>query len=186
MPEPAPARCQWCSAAVPAPAPERCPACGAALAAPGGAEPDVRGVTTLDTDLLLRPRAERPKRTVGLLGFLTGEADPEPSPAEAATFAPPPDEVRREIERLRREALRTDLEAEVAALRSEALALADEVAVAEGAPPLEALPPGAPVTAEPPASAAGVPADDAAGTPDPGSRSATQDGGRRPRRTRGG
>jgi hypothetical protein len=105
-------RCQWCSAPLPAADLETCPSCGATLSsAPDTGE--IRGVTTLDTEAILRSRSEasRPRRR--LLSFITGEEPVElGGPEEAESLAPPDDAVRREMLRLQLEAERADLEAE--------------------------------------------------------------------------
>jgi hypothetical protein len=117
--------CPWCSAPLPDPAAEHCPSCGAALTASADAPADIKGVTTLDTEAILRARSElsRPQRSNRLLSFITGEMPVDTStPANPDVFAPPPDEVRREMLRLQLEAERADLTAETVALKADELA----------------------------------------------------------------
>jgi hypothetical protein len=119
------ARCPWCSSVLPDAAPERCPSCGAVLAVVPDAPAEIKGVTTLDTEAIIRARSEvaRPQRTNRLLSFITGEVSvdtgPPPSPE---SLAPPADEVRREMLRLQLEAERANLAAETIALKSDELA----------------------------------------------------------------
>jgi hypothetical protein len=118
-------RCPWCSAPLPAGDLDACPSCHATLAAAPGAEGDIKGVTTLDTEAILRARSEvaRPRSNNRLLSFITGEVPVDTSaPADPEVFAPPPDEVRREMLRLRLEAEQADLEAETVALKADELA----------------------------------------------------------------
>jgi hypothetical protein len=105
-------RCQWCSAPLPAADLETCPSCGATLAsAPDTGE--IRGVTTLDTEAILRSRSEASRPRSRLLSFITGEEPVElGGPEEAESLAPPGDAVPREMLRLQLEAERADLEAE--------------------------------------------------------------------------
>ncbi len=112
-------RCPWCSAALPAPDLEHCPSCGAVLAMATGTEPDIRGVTTLDPEAILRARSEASRPRSRILSFITGEEPVEVDEKEAASFAPPSVEVRREMLRLQLEAERADLEAESIALKSD-------------------------------------------------------------------
>jgi hypothetical protein len=114
--------CPWCSAPLPDPSAEACPSCGATLV--GGADESVPGLTAVDPGAI--SRAVTPPRTRSrLLSWLSGESDDEeytPAPPEA--LAPPDLEVRREM-------LRLELQAEVAALQAENDALLAEAA-AEG------------------------------------------------------
>jgi predicted amidophosphoribosyltransferase len=65
-------RCQWCSAPLPAADLDICPSCGATLSsAPDTGE--IRGVTTLDTEAILRSRSEASRPRSRLLSFITGE-----------------------------------------------------------------------------------------------------------------
>ncbi len=117
--------CPWCSAHLPDPAIERCPSCDAALTAVPDAPTEIKGVTTLDTEAILRARSEvaRPQRNNRLLSFITGEMSVDTStPAGPEVFAPPPNEVRREMLRLQLEAERADLAAETVALKADELA----------------------------------------------------------------
>ena len=116
--------CPWCSVLLPEPGVEQCPACGAALTAVPNSPADIKGVTTLDTEAILRARSEvsRPRGN-RLLSFITGEVPVDTStPAAAEVFAPPPDDVRREMLRLQMEAERADLVAETVALKADELA----------------------------------------------------------------
>jgi hypothetical protein len=116
-------RCPWCSADLPIPGAERCLACGAALVnQAGGPDAEIKGVTTLDPEAILRARAEVARPRNRLLSFITGEAPPETAgPASPESLARPPDDVRREMLRLEYEARRADLEAETVALKSDVL-----------------------------------------------------------------
>src|SRR5690348_5030009 len=105
-------RCQWCSAPLPAADLDICPSCGATLnsATETG---EIKGVTTLDTEAILRARSETARPRNRLLSFITGEEPVElGGPEEAGSLAPPDDAVRREMLRLQFEAERADLEAE--------------------------------------------------------------------------
>lgn len=117
-------RCPWCSAPLSVPGAERCLACGAALVSQAGvSDSDIKGVTTLDTEAILRARSEAARPRSRILSFITGEAPPETGgPASPESLAPPPDAVRREMLRLEYEARRADLEAETVALKSDELA----------------------------------------------------------------
>ena len=176
-------RCQWCSAPLPAADLETCPTCGATLAsAPDTGE--IRGVTTLDTEAILRSRSDASRPRSRLLSFITGEEPVElGGPEEALSLAPPDDAVRREMLRLQLEAERADLEAESIANKTDVVLdegidlatlgsaepgedLADveaaqAVQVAQGTSPV-AAPAAAPAAAAPaaPASPSG-PADEA-------------------------
>ena len=107
-------RCPWCSAPLPAADLETCPSCGATLAVRPATRRDIKGVTTLDTEAILRPRATSSRPRSRLLSFITGEAPVELGRSEEArSRSPPPDDaVRREMLRLQLEAERADLEAE--------------------------------------------------------------------------
>ncbi len=121
-----PARCPWCSAVLPAELPAgdapACPTCGATLTSASTPEPDIRGVTTLDHEAILRARSDVSRPRGRLLSFITGDASSggKLDPADVASLAPPADEVRREMLRLEIEAQRADIEAETVALRTEA------------------------------------------------------------------
>jgi hypothetical protein len=124
-----PATCPWCSAALSVPDMPVCPGCGAHLIEEQ--EVEIPGVTSVSPGLLASagtPR--RVRRTFGSL--LVGDDDeiPPPSEAEMPALAPPDLDVRREM-------LRLELEARLAALHGEVNALrADEI-----------LPPGSPIGA---------------------------------------
>lgn len=112
-----PSICPWCSVELPDPGAEQCPSCGAALHGPDAAE--VPGVTRVDHEALLRARAPA-QRSRGLVGWLSGEYQAEAAAEPPGTFAPPADDVRREMLRLELAAL----EAEVQARLAEAAVLA--------------------------------------------------------------
>jgi hypothetical protein len=143
MTGPAP-RCQWCSAELPAPDLPTCPTCGATLPGTAGSEPDIKGVTMLDPEAILRARAEVSRPRSRLLSFITGDAPPETGgPASPEALAAPEEAVRREILRLQIEAERADLEAEAVAMKTDTVfeqgidlaALADaEVGSVDGSP----------------------------------------------------
>lgn len=109
--------CPWCSAELPGPGLERCPSCGAALLGPDAAE--VPGVTRVDHEAILNSRSPA-QRSRGLMGWLSGEYQAEKPPEAVESFAPPPEDVRREMLRLELVAL----EAEVLARQAESAALA--------------------------------------------------------------
>jgi hypothetical protein len=184
MTDPTP-HCPWCSAPLPAGVHETCPSCGATLTSATGAEPDIKGVTTLDPMAIIQARAEVARPRSRIMSFITGEApgeQPDPS-ANPESLAPPPDAVRREMRRLEIEAERADLEAETVALKTDvvvemgiplsALGGADADLAAAEAPEDEAqqvqaeaarlaaegsTPAGAPAATPAPATATGSPA----------------------------
>ena len=85
---------------------------------------DIKGVTTLDTEAILRARSEvsRP-RSNRLLSFITGEVPQEPPPpSNPDSIAPPDDAVRLEMLRLQLAAESADIEAEAVALKADELA----------------------------------------------------------------
>ena len=105
-------RCQWCSAPLPAADLDTCPSCGATLNS-ASETGEIKGVTTLDTEAILRARSDAGRPRSRLLSFITGEEPVEPpGPEEAGSLAPPDDAVRREMLRLQFEAEKADLEAE--------------------------------------------------------------------------
>lgn len=114
--------CPWCSAPLPDPTVERCPSCDAHLVTEN-AEGEIRGVTSIDPEAILRARAEVARPRNRILSFITGDVVAETGgPTNPESLAPPPDEVRREMLRLQLEAERADLTAETVALKSDALA----------------------------------------------------------------
>jgi len=117
-------RCPWCSAELSIPGAETCLACGATLVGPsGGPDAEIRGVTTLDPEAILRARSDVSRPRSRILSFITGDVAPDTGePASPASLAPPPDDVRREMLRLQAEAERADIEAETVALKSDVLA----------------------------------------------------------------
>jgi len=164
-------RCPWCSAELPIPGAELCTSCGAALVTAPGADPDIKGVTTLDTEAILRARAEVARPRSRILSFITGEPGTSETggPASADSLSAPSGEVRREMLRLQLEAERADLQAETVALKSDVLAqrgihLADLGGALDGhdadAPSSEA-----PVADDAPEADDAAVADDAAETP---------------------
>jgi hypothetical protein len=118
--------CPWCSAALPAVDAAACPSCEARLIEP--ADIVIPGVTDVDPVLLAAAAAPRKvKRTFGSL--LVGEDNevPPPSEAEMPALARPDADVRREI-------LRLQMEARLAALKAELAARSADGAVAAGRP----------------------------------------------------
>ena len=115
-------RCPWCSAELPASAVDTCPSCGAHLTSSSGAEPDIKGVTSLDPLAIIQARADVARPRNRIMSFITGEApgESEPTP-NPESLAPPDDAVRREMLRLELEAERADLEAESVALKTDVI-----------------------------------------------------------------
>jgi hypothetical protein len=131
-------RCPWCSAALPVPGIEQCPSCGAQLVTTQGAETDIKGVTTLDAEAILRARSELNRPRTRLLSLITGDETEAASAREHhESLAQPSEEVRREMARLEAEARRAAEEAERTALRAAAMAelgiTVDDLAAAEAA-----------------------------------------------------
>ena len=165
--------CPWCSAPLPDPTVERCPSCDAVLAS-ATAEGEIRGVTTLDPEAILRARSDVARPRNRILSFITGEVGADTGePANPESLAPPPDEVRREMLRLQLDAERADLTAETVALKADELvekgiplsqlggdepaaeataaqAVATDVAPAPEAAPVPPAPPAATASEEPP------------------------------------
>ena len=167
MTGPAP-RCQWCSAQLPSADLPICPSCGAALTSTIGGE-EIRGVTTLDPEAILRARSEPPRSRNRLLSFITGDIPVESGgPAEAESLAPPDDAVRLEMRRLEMEAERADLEAETVSMKTDAVLEQgiDLAAMADASP---AAPPdaSAPPVASTPEASAPTPAPQPAPSPVP-------------------
>lgn len=169
--------CPWCSVLLPEPGVEQCPACGAALTAVPNSPAEIKGVTTLDTEAILRARSEVSKpRYNRLMSFITGEVPVDTStPAAAEVFAPPPEDVRREMMRLQADAQRADLVAETVALKADELSRlgihvselgADEPGVEDEAAPDAALPAALPAAPEAGTSAPEPDAEPEAGWPD--------------------
>ena len=104
--------CPWCSAPLPDAEASRCPSCYAMLREAAATE--VPGVTRVDLEAVLqrRPRAGRSR---GLIGWLSGEYQPEPPQELHETLAPPDGDVRREMLRLELAALEAEANAERAA-----------------------------------------------------------------------
>jgi hypothetical protein len=113
-------RCPWCSATLESTDVANCPSCGATLSGSREAPSDLPGVTTLDTEALLRARSG-PRRPNRLVSLLTGETGDDSAPASATpdSLAPPSEAVRREMLRMALEAEVADLEAEVNSINAE-------------------------------------------------------------------
>lgn len=113
------ASCPWCSESLPAPDAAECPSCGAHL---GGDDEvgEVPGVTAIDPALARVAAApRRVKRTFGSLLVSDDDEIPPPTEAEMPALARPDAEVRREM-------LRLELEARLAALQADARMLEAE------------------------------------------------------------
>lgn len=121
------------------------------------------GLTSLDTDSLLRSQSQSRQRTTRLLPFnLGGENRTEvPSEAELESLAPPSNEVAMEIVRLELDAERQRLEAARAELESEAA----EAAIEAGTPVPAAERPNPIIGATPSVAPAGPEASTAAAPP---------------------
>lgn len=120
--DPSGAVCPWCSAPRPDPTAENCASCGAHLV--GAAEEALPGLTAVDPVAIVRSKQAVRQRS-RLLSWLSGDdGDDVFTPAEGQALAPPDLDVRREM-------IRLELEAAVAALQAENDALLAE-AVAEG------------------------------------------------------
>jgi hypothetical protein len=116
-------RCPWCSAELPDPAAAQCPSCGATLTSATAADPEIRGVTMLDPEAIMRARAEVARPRSRILSFITGDVPSETGePASPGSLSRPTDDVRREMLRLQLEAERAELEAESVLLKSDVLA----------------------------------------------------------------
>jgi hypothetical protein len=112
-------RCPWCSAALPSATLATCPSCGATLRGDGDAQ--LPGVTTLDTDAILRAKASVSRPRNRFLSFITGEVDEGGTTvADPDSIAPPSDAVLREMRRIELAAEVANLEAEVQAITTEA------------------------------------------------------------------
>ncbi len=130
-------RCPWCSAELSDALVSRCPSCGAVLVAASDAPDDIKGVTTLDTEAILRARSEPSRsRNNRILSFITGEIPAEAeAPIDPGSLARPDIAVRREMLRLQIEAETADLEAERIALKADELARRGIHLSELGAPP---------------------------------------------------
>jgi hypothetical protein len=117
--------CPWCSAQLVTGREETCPSCGAALHEIS--ESEVPGVTQVDIDAVLRARTPDGQRGRGLIGWLSGEYEPEAAPDTPESIAPPEEAVRREMLRLELAAL----EAEVQGRQAEAEAEIVDAKIAE-------------------------------------------------------
>jgi predicted RNA-binding Zn-ribbon protein involved in translation (DUF1610 family) len=121
-------RCMWCSAELPSESEAICPSCGATLIEDGERDRQVPGVTAIDAEAIIRGRSDpKPQRRNRLMSWISGDYPEEDQPAPPGSLAPPPPEVRREM-------LRLELEAEVAAKQAEVDAMAAERAVDAGVP----------------------------------------------------
>lgn len=122
-----PSICPWCSATYTG-TPANCPSCEATLTSDGPVDAALPGLTAIDPTAIVRGKepASRPRNRI--LSWISGEYPEDTGkPGESGALAPPDAEVKREI-------LRLELEAEVAALQAEADALMAEAA-AEGRVP---------------------------------------------------
>ena len=110
-------RCPWCSAPLPSATGDTCPECGATLVGPGSDQQSLPGVTTLDTDAILRARSAVSRPRSRLLSFITGEVDDSTTTGSNSpdSIAPPSEDVRREMLKMALAAEVADLEAEVQA-----------------------------------------------------------------------
>jgi hypothetical protein len=134
-------RCPWCSAQLPSGTLAACPSCGATLSGSGSDE-QLPGVTTLDTEAILRARASVSRPRSRLLSFITGDVD-EGGGALGATpgsIAPPSDEVRREMLKMELAAEVANLEAEVQARVVEAEVEAREAGLVDPATAVDVPP----------------------------------------------
>src|ERR671923_47897 len=71
-------RCTWCSAELPSPEATVCPSCGATLVGEG--DPQLPGVTALDTEAIIkaaRSSSQRPRSR--LLSWISGEYEDAPA-----------------------------------------------------------------------------------------------------------
>jgi hypothetical protein len=130
--------CPWCSASLPAADAAVCPSCEARLVGSDGV--DILGVTTVDPFVTASSSAPRKVRVLPSL-FGNDESNPPPPESELPALARPDVEVRREI-------LRLELDARLAALQAEV-----QLIESEGGLPVAPSPSGAdePSPAEPPA-----------------------------------
>ncbi|HSG85414.1 MAG TPA: hypothetical protein VLA23_03670 [Candidatus Limnocylindrales bacterium] len=117
-------RCPWCSKEVPAGAGPACPHCGASLA--GDEEAQVPGVTSVDAMAVLDAVRAPTRQRSRLLAWLSGEQPDDGPPPPPGSLAPPSDEVRREMLRLKMAAELSELSAE-----AELQAIEDAVAAAD-------------------------------------------------------
>ncbi len=162
--------CPWCSAELPAGTVATCPSCGATLASATGIDPDIRGVTTLDHEAILRARSDIARPRSRLLSFITGDVSAEAvsDPSAAESLAPPAEAVRREMRRLQ-------LEAERAALEAESVALKSDVVVEQGIDLASLADDGGPAGEAGPVDAgSGTPGDQAPGDQAAGPRAAPE------------
>ena len=109
-------RCQWCSAELPSDHETRCPSCGASLTETP--ETEIPGLTRVDHEAILRARVPPPKSR-GIVGWLSGEYQEAPVAEPPGTFAPPAEDVRREMLRLELAALEAEVEARRAQIEAE-------------------------------------------------------------------
>ena len=139
-------RCPWCSAPLPSATAESCPECHATLVGPGSESQQLPGVTTLDTEAILRARSDVSRPRSRLLSFITGDVDDSsPVTGNSASIAPPSEDVRREMLKMALAAEVADLEAEVQARVVEAEVEAREAGLIS---PEEALTLPPPMSAE--------------------------------------
>lgn len=109
-------RCPWCSAPLSSATSETCPECGATLLGPSADQQQLPGVTTLDTDAILRARSAVSRPRSRLLSFITGDVEESTATSGSPdSIAPPSEDVRREMLKMALAAEVADLEAEVQA-----------------------------------------------------------------------
>ena len=112
-------RCPWCSAVLSSLTLAACPSCGATLH--GDGEAQLPGVTTLDTNAILRAKSAVSRPRNRFLSFITGEVDEGgTTPSDLDSIAPPSDAVLREMRRLELAAEVANLEAEMQVMATEA------------------------------------------------------------------
>jgi len=117
-------RCPWCSSELSADAGPACPSCGASLA--GNEDAQVPGVTSVDAMAVLDAVRAPSRQRSRLLAWLSGEQPDDGPPPPPGSLAPPSDEVRREMLRLKMAAELSELSAE-----AELQAIEDALAAAE-------------------------------------------------------
>ena len=131
-------RCPWCSSPLDDTSAPTCPSCGAALHAQ--VEGDLPGVTEVDAMALATQRRARGGGVRALIGMT--DDDTAGSPAGLLP-EPPSDDVRREMLRLRIDALEAEIEAQTAALAAAKAAAAASGLTTNATPPQPELTPAA-------------------------------------------
>jgi hypothetical protein len=117
-------RCPWGSSELPVGAGPACPACGASLG--GNEDAQVPGVTSVDAMAVLDSVRAPARQRSRLVAWLSGEQPDDGPPPPPGSLAPPSDEVRREMLRLKMAAEISELSAE-----AELQAIEDALAAAE-------------------------------------------------------